>query len=544
MKKNCILWSVIVAALMAVCSCSSKTDELLNLVPADAEYVVFGCPRAIVESAGGQLNGTELKLPAWVEDRLSTRDEEDFEEFQEKLKKSGIDTESLVVTGSTTEDYVICIVSIEDKGMFVKFVKDEMELDDQDKEDGLEIFTPDGRNKRQCVVISGSHAYLFANNGWKDVNGKRKVARLIEEAKDSPFGRTAMGKFISSGNAFGFSYKIPASVRREIKNYHDIPAYMANLAKGYYCAKWTLTDNTAEGEVKMFDEDGNSTDSKAFEKLIDIKAKVNKDALAYMGKNETAVGAASLSDIDWEELIDIISKFGRLSRSDRQMLGVVGDYLKNIDGTVAMGFGLTNGLESVANLNRGRDVTDQFDFTLVIETKDGKASKLMSEIGDLLDQARLPYTGSASKGFTVEIEPITFYLAANDNFLIASNHKIEKSGASPATKTFNFSSYIAALAVSLDKDNQLLKDLGVDGDIDFSYAVDVENSGLKIKLEVKDGKGKGVIEKIANICIGISEGDYSSYFPSYSRYDYYDDYVVEEVVEYDWAEADSVAVYY
>lgn len=547
MKKNYILWSVIVATLMAICSCSSNGgSDLLNLVPADAEYVVITNPRAIVVSAGGQLNGSELTLPAWLNDQLTANDQEDVADFNELLKKSGVNTESMVVAGSMTKNYYICVVSIADKGKFVKFVKNEMEFDDEDKEDGMEIFCPDGNSKNQCAIITGSYAYIFYKTGYRDINAKRTLINFIEDAKSEPFGKTSMAKFISSGSVFGWSMKLPREVRQVLKDECNAPSYIADLFEGYYCVKWSLTDNAIEAEITMFDEDGKTKDASVFEKIIDIKGKVSNEALAYLGKNETAVMALSAKDVDWDGYIDMIAQAARMSRSDRQIMVVAGDYLKNIDGTVAAGFGLTNGLQSIANLQNSRDVMDQFDATIVIETKDGKASKLMSEITDLLDQARMQYTGNASTGISVSKDGVTVYLAAKDNFLIASNHKIEKSGANPAAKAFDFTRYLGAMAITLDKNNQLLKDLDVDSDINFSYAADVENSSLKIRLEVKGGQGKGVIEKIANICIDISKQDFSKYFPSYIDYEevygdaYYDEFIPDD---YDWSQVDT-AVYY
>lgn len=507
MKKTYLLWSLVVAMLMAVCSCSSnsKSNNLLSLIPADAECVAVVNPRVIVESAGGTLTDTELAVPDWITD-LELVDQDDVEEANDNLKRMGISTESVAVAGSITKNYYIVIVKLTDKDKFTTFVKDE--LDDETKDSGLTIYTSDN-NEGQCVAVSGSYAYMLF--GDTDINVKRTVKTFIEDAKNASFDKSPVAKYITEGNAYGYSVKITKSLVDEYSGF-DLPSSAKKTIGSYYCGKCSLSDDKISTETKILDKDGNVLDMKDFEQYMDYKSKVSKDALAYMGKNESLVAALSLKDVDWKEYIDVAANLANMSRSDRQSLYAIADYLENIDGTVAIGLGLANGLESGACLARGEDVMQQFYATIVIETKDGKAAELMSELEELLS-AFGTYEGSASKGLTINLEDSKLYVAAKGDLLIASNHRIEKNNANPAVKAFDFTSYIGAIVFAVDKNNKLIKDLGLSNDILVSYAIDAENSCVKFEVEVKGGKGKGILEKIGNMCLEISKSEAPSTNP-------------------------------
>lgn len=540
MRKNYFLWSLLVVAVMSICSCSSKSDKLLSLVPAEADVVVVGDVETVLKSAGASISDSKLKLPSWLTELTGDEINDGIDKVNDFIKNSGLDFEVGLFTMNFKQEMPVIILNIDDKKKFVKFIEDN-DFDEEDKEDGLEIYKRKGDWRASYVGIKNGYAYIMPEvYTGGDVKPVKVITRLIDDAKESSFSKTSMAKYIS-GNALGISVKMPGELRRQLK-YAGLPSSMIDLYSGYVCIKGSLDSDEIEIEAKVFDEDGKAKNMKEFKDLMDFDAKVSSKALAYLGKDESFVFASSLKDVKWSDYLDAFAESASLSSSDKRQLGIVEDYLKNIDGTVACGFGFTNGLESLVACSRGsRDAMNQVSFTLVVETKDGKAKKLMSDMADLMEMAYVPYDGSASKGYTITVDgDNAVYVSAEDNFIVISNNKIKKSKDNLTVKKFDFDDYMAAMACYLDKDNKLMKNLGLKNDILLSYYGDPKDMEIKMQLEVKGGKGKGVLEKIGNMLLTASKADFSSYYPSYNSY--FNDYGSQTTEAADWEYYEPEAV--
>lgn len=556
MKKNFFLWSLLVVAVMSICSCSSKSDKMLSLVPADMDFVFVGDVKTIVESAGGSITDSKLTIPKWFSELAGSDADEMKDDANEFLKKSGVNTDYCVIAGNFNWSEPLFIAKLDDKKQFVKFIDDEG-FYEQDSEDGAVVYKKKISDWNDSYILVKDSYVFFIDRVWNesDFNFKKAVTRMIDDAKESPFSKTKMADYIREGNAMGFSVKMPRELRQELRG-SGMPSYVLEMYNGYVCVKSSVDADDVVAELKMFDDEGNPRSMKDFGDFMDLDAKVNSKALKFMGKDDSIVLASSLKDVKWSKYFEMIDDIAHMSRSDKQIFGMIEDYIKNIDGTLAIGFGLTNGLQSVHAIDRGRDVFNQISFTAVVEVKKDKISKLMKDIESLMDEARMPYEGSASRGFSLEFPDGSgsLYLAAEDNFLVFSNHRIQKTGDNITVKSFDFDDYIMAGACYLDKNNRLMKDLGIKSDLKCTYSYDAKDLEMKMKIEVKDGKGKGVIEKIGNILLEASQTNFSAYKSSYNDYDddgfgygepteqeaftsdYYDYYgdsaVVEEATEY------------
>ncbi|MDE6535075.1 MAG: hypothetical protein K2K82_03595 [Muribaculaceae bacterium] len=517
MKKNFFLWSLLVVALMSICSCSSKSDKMLSLVPAEADVVMIGDVKTVMESAGFSVSDSKVKLPSWLKDLAGDEINDGVSEVNDFLKNSGVDVELCLFTFDFKKELPIIILNLDDNKKFAKYIENQG-FEEDDKEDGISVYKQ-GDWRVTFIAIKDSYAYVIPEVSSDNVKPLKVIPAMIEDAKESSFAKTSMAKYIS-GNAFGVSFKMPKELRRELKD-AGMPSSVMDLYNGYFCLKGSLDNDDIEIEAKAFDEDGKAKNMKEFEKMMDLDAKVSSKALAYLGKDESFVFASSLKDMKWSDYLDAIAEGARMSSREKSQLGIVEDYLKNIDGTIACGFGFTNGLESVFALDRGRDVFNQISVTLVVETKDGKAKKVMGDLEDLMSMASIPYDGSASKGFSITLDKdAEVNVKMEDNFIVISNHKIQKSKDNATVKKFDFDDHLAAFACYLDKDNKLMKNLGLKNDILFSYYGDPKDMEMTMKLEVKGGKGSGVLEKIGNMILTASKTDLSSYYPSYNSYDY------------------------
>lgn len=511
------------AAFAAICSCTSSSDDLLSRVPADTEVVVVGDVKTVFESAGGTVTDSKVKMPEWLMEITDGEIDKNLDEVNDFIKNSGVNLDACMLAMNYDWESPLVVVKLDDRKKFVKYIEDN-EFSEYDENQGINFYKQGGSS---YIALKDSYAYsltAYDSGRFEPVKG---ITRIIDEAKQSPFSKTSMAKYMD-GNVLGVSFMIPRRFRQELRA-AGLPSTLADLYDGYFCLKGSLDDDDVKIEAKIFDSDGNAKSLKDFGKMMNLNARVSSKALAFMGKNESLVFASSLKDVRWSDYLDMIAEATRMSSGERRQLGIVEDYLNNIDGTLACGFGFTNGLQSVFALDApyggNSGILNQIAFTLVVETKDGKAKKVLGDVEDLMNMASIPYEGTASKGFVIAspLDDSNIYLSVEDNFLVLSNHKIQKSKDNSTVKAFDFDDYLAALACYLDKDNKLMKDLGLKNDVLFSYYGDVKDMELTMKIEVKGGKGAGVLEKIGNMILTASKTDFTPYYPSFGdSYSYYD----------------------
>lgn len=535
MKKNFILWSLFVAVLTAMCSCSSSsTDDLLSRVPSDSEIVIVGDVKTVFESAGGRVTDTRIVIPSWLSEMTDgVNSSEELELANDFIRNSGVNLDACVFTMKFNWNAPLVIFRLDDRKKFVNYIEDK-KFNEFDEKDGVVFFKQEESDWSSYVGLKDSYAYWVQEvSGDRSFKPVKDICRIIDDAKDAPFSKTSMAKYIAD-NVLGVSVKMPAMLLRELRS-SGFPASMLDLYDGYLCIKGALDSDDVKIEAKMFDEEGKTKNLKGFADMIDLNGRISSKALSFMGKNESLVFASCLKDVNWDKYFDLIALSAHLSGVERRQFRVVQDYLNNIDGTIACGFGVTNGLESFVMIDRNRDVLQQIAVTIVVETKDDKAKRLMSDLEDLLEMASIPYEGSIANGFKIDIpgENAAISIASEGNFIVFSNHKIKRGNNNATVREFDFSDYIGAMALYLDKDNRLMKDLGLKNDVLFSYYGDSKDMEMTMELKVKGGAGAGVIEKIGNMILTASKTDFSAYYP-WSVYDQTDEVVVEEIAVDDY----------
>ena len=300
------------------------------------------------------------------------------------------------------------------------------------------------------------------------------------------------------------SFKIPSELRQKIRK-AGIPNSIAELYEGFICLNGNLSDNTAEINMKWFSENGQEKRAEDFANFMDLSAKISRQALSYIGKDECLVYAASIKDMDWDSYMDMLAETARLSRSDRASLSIIQAYLEKIDGTIALGTGLTNGIQSIANLSQGKNVLNEFALSLIFETKPGKAKGIINDLKGLMESQQIEFEDN-NDGFSLTIpdknEPI--YVEAKDNIIILSTHKIKNNNHNTTIEKIDFTNYTAAIGFVLDKNNQLMKDLEIDQNLAMAFSADAQTLEFSLSLSI-DGEesSAGVIAKLAKTFLGI-----------------------------------------
>ncbi len=558
MKKffNCLgAFAILLMLCLASCTNDTKVTKLLGRIPADADVVAVGNIKTIIESAGGSIEDNKIKLPSYIADEIPSAYDE-LDELNDFLKNSGVDPDVCAMVVNYKDGKPTMIFYLDDKKKFMKAIKDDGFREKSD-DNGIVLYSKkvyestysEEYDEYSYIAVKDSYAYMI-ENVWvgSDLKPARAFERFIDDASYSPYSKTAFAGYITSGNAAGASFKIPRELRQELRK-QGLPSSMINMYEGVICMKGSLTSDQMAIDFKWFDENGKAKVLKDVESAVNLKARINPDALSYFSKDEMLVYAISLKDIEWDKMLDAFADAAGISGSDKATISVAKGYLENIDGTIAMGFGLTNGMESIFNLRLDKDVLEQFAFTMVVETKDGKAKSLMNDSKDMLEAFEVPIN-SNSKGFSLNIphEQGTIYAEYDGNYIILSNQKIRK-GNNDAVKSLDFKDYISAGALSINKSNKLFQDLGIKNDVEMSIAANMKDMSATITMKVKGGNSEGFIAKIARIILDINaqgksieskyrqrieeERGYSSYYDDYGDYDYddYNDIVVEEIAE-------------
>lgn len=561
MIKRIVKLTLMVAAMALATSCSnSKMEKLLDLVPANSEAVMLCDVETLVKSADGSIKDCRIKLPSSIENDIPSFMSRDIDKFNEMTHEAGINPEAIcmVVNGKYMDYRELYIVKLDDKKKLTAYLEDNS-FREKDEEDGITLYVKKeenswGSSENTYVAIKDSYIYylpyVYAYEDM-DFNPERSIKKFIEAAGEESIGKTKAAKYVAGGSVGGFI----AHVDKKILNQAgSVPSEVKKLVDGYFCMRANLDGNALTLTAKMFDEDGKEKNFDDFGNLMNMDAKIDKEALTYLGKNENMVMALSLKDVKWNKIIDRIADEGYLSRREVAMMDEVKKYLQKLDGTVAVGFGLTNGINSITDLDKGYKPMEAMSFTMVAQCKEKQPKAIVEEVKTMLTNVNLPFK-STSAGINVTMDDMSFYMEAKGNYLVVSNRKISQ-GVNEAVKAINFSDYITAGAIVLSKNNKLMSDLGIDNDVVATYTADPKKCELNFKAEIEGGKAKGFVGKLFEMIITISSNhkaiekkvqnrvekiDSERYGIYYNDSYGYEDYAVAEA-EPDYVWEDSVAV--
>lgn len=504
---------VIVAVVVAL-SGSSKMKNLLKQVPADAEIVAVGNVQTILESAGGKIEDSKISLPSFFTDFLGKEKMKDVDKANEFLKKSGIDPEACAVFGFFKKNNPVVLFALNDAKQFVKTIEEEG-FKEKDKDGDITIYTKkvyEGYEPEYddygYIAINGNYAY-WIERVWagSDLRPTSFLPQVIKDAADKNFADTPYGSYILEGNAGGVAFKWPKEMRQMMRE-NGVPSDLLSIYDGTVCLRGNLKKEKAEVVMKMFDENGKELDADLFKDFMDPSAQIDKKALKLLGKDEVMVMAASLKEVKWDKYADLITGTARMSRAEKAQINVVFDYLKNVEGTVAAGFGLTNGMESVKQMNSHDEVMRAFSATLVVETKDGKAKRIMDDLKGLMEKMRMPFEDQA-KGFTIDLSQMgtsgKVYAGIVDDFIVVANHPIKEEGQNIWANEGDLTDYISAFGLWLKKDNKLMRDLGLPYEVKFTVCCKPKSMETSMVLEIDGDDSPGVIAGIAKLALKMAE---------------------------------------
>lgn len=480
---------------------NSNEGSILGKVPASSEVVAYGNYRAIMESAGATISGSSVNLPSYISEMMSPNDKASINE----LGEAGIELSEAAIAANLNSDEITFVVKISDGDKFKAFLEENgFEKTD---EDGLYCMPAYYTNK--AVYLKGKYAYISefdSDLSLSTIAGK--FNSFIAEANSASVLTTAPGQYIAGANAVGIVVKNALSNNPQMQR--QIPSELSWMKGVTVTAKADLAGNTCNASMKLYKSDGSEVTVSDFPAYIDYSAKVNTEALKYLSANENMVLAMAMKNVNWDKIFDMAGQ----NIADPQVkmsMAMVKAYLQNIDGTVAIGFGFTNGLESINQLNKGYNPMSAFDGSLVIETKSGMAASLFGEITQLLDGFSIPYNKHGETSVEIIIPGTgSFYVLADGNYIVISNTPISKSGGNQAVSALAFNKYLSGLSVVFDKDNPLMQQLGLNYSVKASIAGQSEPMHTDVSVTVQ-GDANGFIANVIKLAFDLKKVNRSIY---------------------------------
>lgn len=507
--------------LSVSCTDNTKMKNLLENIPENTDLVFVGSVKTVLESAGGKIENSKIVLPDYISSEMKEGDAKEFDEANNFLKDAGLDIEACAVMHSFRQDCPVLVFALDDNNKFEAALKKEGFKKDSDKDGAIFYVKPAQADfgTPKYIAVNGSCAYMIIKTYLpSDFNAISHLQTIIEGAAEANYADTPYGDYILGANGGGLAFKFPANLKAVMGEKGPVNAASNVTLNAVCCMRGELTSNKGTLECKVFSEKGEEFDTEELAKLLDFESEINEEALQLLGSQENVVMAMSLQDTNWDELSNLFATTSGLSRSEKAQMNAMFSYLEKINGTVAYGFGMTNGIESFVNIDQKRDMLKQFSATIVIETKEGKAKQLIEDMKGMLEQLRMPFNEDAT-GFSILLNEMggTVYVKCIDNFIVLANHEIKEKNDNPLVKEADFSGCFAACYVGLNSDNKLAKDLGVKDNVLLGICCKPKDGKAYMTLEIDGSSDSGLIEKVAKMLINSRKKLQQSVEESYAQ---------------------------
>lgn len=503
------LFCMLIVLALTACSENAKLKGLLEQIPAESDVVMVGNVKTVLESMGGSLENNKIKLPANVEDLFSEGEIKELENFNDLLKNSGIDPEAAGGMVDYSMDIPILVVALEDAEKFTRML-DKEGYREKDSESKVKYYAkylyPDmDESPKSFVAVNGDVAYYIERiSPYKEINGVTYLQRIIDNATERNVAETKYGDYLIDGNIGGTAITLPRELRKQMRG-QGIPEEILSLYQSTVVVRGNLTETQCALSCKIFDENGEEVNTEKFKKFVDLSEPINKEALKLIGKDEIMIAAANIKSINWDNYFDLLTSMPGLSRSARAEMRATLSFFRNIEGTVAIGIGVTEGKESLyqVSINKKGFSSKHMPMTVVIETKANKSKQLLSDLKNMAEKAGIPFEDGANK-FTITLptnpdESTTIEVSTHGNFLVIANHKVQSTDENPTLNENDLTEYNSAFILNLDKNSRLGKDLEMTNSLTMLAYTKPNSLEGTMLIEVSDGDNNSKQGVLANL---------------------------------------------
>lgn len=489
--KNYILLALAVVCL-GLTSCSKKS-KTLEYIPGDADIVAGINAVALLENAGCENAGSTVKIAGPLA-KLFNMGGSETALMRKFIESESVDLTGVFVIGSFTGDAYI-MASLSDAGKFESFLK----------EQNLRVEHSGGFN----YVRTGDYSPLIA---WNDnivvspVSSYKDADKQIIGINDL-LDRAEKGSLADAGwkadlfaeeNAAGFfvaCQNLPAIVRTQMQR--EGGEAIAKLLEGNFCGTLRLDNAKAELIAGIRDKDGKAV---SVEGYGNYNKAIDPAMLKYLNNYDVAMLASGIKgDTPWRELLGALGKI-----YGDQTLGVVYPYLEAIDGTVMIGAGPTQGIQSFSC--NASNVSTYWDFVCAVQLKPGKAQLFTDGIRTLMQTLNPngteyeyseeentfvaseipmsscePYEGNGLK-IKIPDGPMVYVKPDGNNLVLATREFTDKGGT--PIKADMFSGKNNAVVMYLPKNSPILTEMNLNFGLKLSMLP--KDTEMSMTLEVED----------------------------------------------------------
>lgn len=487
-KLNALATLFAVFMLLSVSSCRSDSDSsVLSRVPADANMAYVLNLHKIVESGGGELSGSKFRVPAYLYGCFDI-DSAKCAEVVEKFGKSGLNADEIAVWQDDRGDNYV-VLGLESLEKFESFASENKIAKRGASGDYTFYARTDGSSN---FALNDKFVYIYDHSLEESA-----AAKTFDAAAGKPLADTEFGRYALKGNAGGAVFNVKGLAAR-LGSPLEIPANC------FLCARLDLEGDEAEATMVLMSENGSKIRIGDAELKFDPTATISANALAYISPTECMVYAVALKNVDWDAIFDNVSSHLNADPLQRMVFGMVKEYFKKIDGTVAIGIGVDGSADDFVKMRSGASPLTYLPLTLVIETVPGKAKGFLGDIQALLASTGIRPT-DLPDGFSVPVPHLEtmLYGKVDGNTVIFSTRQIEKySGDAFSDLKGNF----AGVGLNIPADYPLARDLNVKDNLKAGAVADLKDAEGEISVKITGATSGGIVERMIRLLNAYDKG--------------------------------------
>lgn len=465
-------------------SCSKDSDSsLLAHIPADADMALVINVKKVIESAGGSVVGDFVTPPASFAAFDANKSPE--------LNGSGLDLSNLGMWVDSGNEMIFQVLKINDRNKLTTYlgVHGLSKIVRNGEYSFYKSNHPQGIYS-QCVVAE-DFVYFYSDPDAPVAF----LTKLLDETAQKPLASTGRGKYLAEGNAGGASITVPA-LQKLIAEEGGVSLPLR--FDGNLCAKLDVEKDEIVLKTVVLDKEGAKMTPDDFGVSFDKSATVSAEALSYFSPAQCLVYGAALKDVDWDAAFREAGRQIELEPMQMMVMGMVKEYFKKIDGTVALGIGFDGDSADIRKIEQGEPVLNYLPLTLVIQTSSGKAKGFLGDISAVLAAVGITPT-DLGDGFSAHIpgDAGMLYGKTEGNNVILSTRPIEKYNNDSATK--GLAGNFAGLGLYIPADYPLARDLRIKDNLSVLAVSDLAESEATVSIKITGDTKGGIIERIFNL---------------------------------------------
>lgn len=522
------LLALVAIAMAALSSCSSK--EMLDRVPSDVDFVIVGNLDQLIKNAGFEVTDNDIKGPSDLKAALNSIPNDARETIG--ALHSSINCNRMVVMGYfSSNPEVVGMAQITDNDLLTKTLRNELDAD-RSTIKGLEVYELPGHS---YIVTDNAYAYICDARSADDAAST--INKFINRAQDKDITSIhSVADVISQDNTLNIvcnTNSIADLMNTMSYSYLDTQSALAmQTMLPYLKGNWlgitgNYTGTELTVEAYLFNEE--SGKKVEYPGLKDVDTSV----LKFLPSNTIASAAVG---IDNETLKKNLKQLEKMGGNDRMVKELV-DQLGNIDGTVAIGLGVSSEEQMIDFCVDG---LMKADVTLVAQMREGKASEFKDYLVNMVNMFGLKAenVGNATKLVGRNFE--CYLMVKDGNFIVSTKPTAAEADNATIKMLAGVNSGVAVNVPSISKLIGGQSKAGIEGSMIFKD----NTMTLNIKALGTDNNLHGAIMGLGADFNAfdrkLNEAWDKKFQEMYGSYNYYDSYNGYDT----YAEAvDSVAVY-